>query len=80
MSAVEAYPSANRRRLIVGSRSRQTDTLRLPMAGRGMLRIPRQIGYPFAQHILMDIEIAGGLNYRPASSLNQPYRLKLERG
>lgn len=43
--------------------------LHLPMTGKRMLRIGRQLAHPFAQHILVEIEVAGSLGHRNARSL-----------
>src|SRR5690606_5302792 len=48
------------------------------MTGKGMLRIGAEFPDPFAQHVLMQIQIAGGLRHRNAPILHQPHCLKLE--
>jgi hypothetical protein len=43
-----------------------------------MPRVSAQFPDPFAQHILMEIKVAGSLGDRHASFLDQSHRLKLE--
>src|SRR6476659_1796511 len=48
------------------------------MAWERMLRVGRQIPHPFAQHILMEVEIPRRLGDRHTPLLDQPHCLKLE--
>src|SRR6478672_10264724 len=48
------------------------------MAWERMLRVSRQIPHPFAQHILMEVEIPRRLGDRHTPLLDQPHCLKLE--
>jgi hypothetical protein len=48
------------------------------MAGKGMMRIGAQLPDPFAQHILVQFQVACRLSDRDAPILHKPHCLKLE--
>jgi hypothetical protein len=48
------------------------------MAGKRMLRVARQIPHPFAQHILVEIEIPRRLGDGNTPFLDQSHSFKLE--
>ena len=43
-----------------------------------MLRVGHCIPHPFAQHVLMQVQVARRLRHRHASFLDQPHSLKVE--
>ena len=47
-------------------------------AWKSLLRVSRQLAHPFAQRVLMNLKVSGGLRHRHASALNQLYSPKLE--
>ena len=52
--------------------------LHLAMARKRLLRISGKLPNPFAQHILVKVEITGRPGYRHTPSLDQFHCLKLE--
>ena len=52
--------------------------LHLPVPRKRMNRIGAEFLHPFAQHVLIEVEIAGRLCHRDASFPDKLHRLKLE--